>query len=205
MLDNLDDIEWSSLKHAHGVAADVPALLRSLASTEPKVREESIEELFGNIWHQGTVYAATAAAVPFLYELLAASDVEDKPSIAHLLASIADGSGFLEVHAAVEFGGVTWSKILSDKGRSLEDELAREATVVHSVRRAASAGLRHLLVYLGAAEPEIRRSVATALGNYPEHQAWSLPAIEVAVESEQDEEVQEALVESFARLTGHRA
>ncbi len=205
MLDNLEEVDWSSLKHAHGVAADVPGLLRSLASSEPKVREESIYELFGNIWHQGTVYPATAAAVPFLYALLTAPDVEDKPSIAHLLACIADGSGYLEVHAAIELGGVTWRKILSDQGRSLDDELAREAAEIQSVRRAASSGLRHLLPYLVDAENEIRRSIATALGNYLAHSGWSLPAIEAAVESEQDEEVVDALAESFTRLSGHRA
>ncbi len=205
MLDNLDEIDWSSLTHAHGEATDVPGLLRSLESTDPKVREESIEELFGNIWHQGTVYTATAAAVPFLYELLTARAVEDKPSIAHLLACIADGSGYLQVHAAVEIGGVTWGKTLSEKGRSLEDELAREAAGIQLVRRAASTGLRDLLPYLVAADAEIRRSIATAFGNYPEHRGWSLPAIEDAVASEQEEEVQEALVETFARLTGHCA
>ena len=205
MIDNLDDIDWGSLSHAHGEAADVPGLLRSLASTDPKVRQEPIYELFGNIWHQGTVYPATAAAVPFLYELLTAPDVEDKPSIAHLLACIADGSGYLEVHAEIEIGGVTWRKILSEKGMSLEDELAREADEIQSVRRAASAGLRQLLPYLIDADAEIRRSVATALGNYPEHMGWSLPAIEAAVESERDEEVVDALAGSFARLSGHRA
>ena len=127
MIDNHDECDWGWLSHAHGEAADVPWLLRSIASTDPKVRQEPIYELFGNIWHQGTVYPATAAAVPFLYELLTAPDVEDKPSIAHLLACIADGSDYLEVHAEIEIGGVTWRKILSEKGMSLEDELAREA------------------------------------------------------------------------------
>lgn len=72
MLEDLDGVDWASLEHAYGEAADVPDLLRALLSTDSEVREEAVYELFGNIWHQGTVYPASAAAVPFLYELLTA-------------------------------------------------------------------------------------------------------------------------------------
>ena len=40
--------------------------------------------------------AATAAAVPFLYELLAAPDVQDKSGIVSLLGCIATGEGILQ-------------------------------------------------------------------------------------------------------------
>jgi len=199
MLEGLDTVDWTSLRHAYGEAADVPGLLRALLSPDPKVRQEAIYELFGNIWHQGTVYPASAAAVPFLYELLTAPSVQDKSNIAHLLASIADGVGYLEVHAVGDFGEPTWRKILGEKGKTLEGELEREAAEINAVRRAASAGLRHLLPYLSDSEPEIRRSVAAALGNYPEHGDWAMPAIEAALATETDEEVREALAESKAR------
>jgi hypothetical protein len=120
------------------------------------VREAAIYELFGNIWHLGTVYPASAAAVPFLYELLTAPSAQDKSNIAHLLASIADGVGYLEVHAVGDAGEPTWRKILGEKGKTLEGELEREAAEINTVRRAASAGLRHVLPYLSHSEPEIR-------------------------------------------------
>ncbi|MFZ1324575.1 MAG: HEAT repeat domain-containing protein [Candidatus Contendobacter sp.] len=205
MLENLDHVDWSSLEHAYGEASDVPDLLRSLLATDSEVREEAIYELFGNIWHQGTVYPASAAAVPFLYELLTAPDVRDKPNIAHLLASIADGVGYLEVHAAHERGEANWRKILAESGKTLERELGRERAEIDAVHRAASAGLRHLLPYLNDSEPEIRRAVAAALGNYPEHAAWALPALETALRTEADEEVREALSESQIRQANHRA
>jgi len=201
MLEGLDTIDWESLKHAYGEATDVPSLLRALLSPDAKVREETIYGLFGNIWHQGTVYPATAAAVPFLYELIAAPDVQDKANIAHLLASIADGVGYLEVHAVGDFGESTWRKILAEDGKFLEAELAREAEEINSVRCAVSAGLRQLLPYLSDDEPEIRRSVAAALGNYPEHSAWSLPALEARLASEMIEEVRATIVKSKVRLT----
>ena len=200
MLDGLHAINWGVLRHAYGDASDVPELLQALLSADPVVRGEAIHELFGNIWHQGTVYSASAAAVPFLYELLAAPEARDKPMIACLLASIAGGGGYLEVHAVGDFGERSWRKILEEQGKSLEGELALEAAEIDAVRRAASAGLPHLLPYLRDDEAEVRRSVADALGNHPEHAAVSLPALELAAASEMDEEVREAVQESLARL-----
>jgi hypothetical protein len=162
-------------------------------------------ELFGNIWHQGTVYPATAAAIPFLFELLTTPEVLDKSNIAHLLACIADGVGYLEVHATDDFGEPTWRRILAKEGKTLEDELEREAIEIAAVRRAASVGLRDLLPYLSDAEAEVRVSVASALGNYPEHASWTLPAIDAALTSEPDEEVREALVQSKVGRTRRRS
>jgi hypothetical protein len=201
MLERLDNVHWASLTHAYGTATDVPSLLRSLLSPDGKKRERAVYDLFGNIWHQGTVYPATAAAVPFLYELLIAPDVPGKTDITQLLACIADGVGYLEVHAVGDFGEPTWRKILGEKGKTLEGELEREQAEIASVRRAASNGLPHLIPYLRDNEPEIRRLVAVAFGNYPEHAGVSLPALEAAESSESDEEVRAALQESKARLT----
>jgi hypothetical protein len=203
MLEQLEKVDWASLTHAYGEATDVPPLLRSLLSADAKERERSIYDLFGNIWHQGTVYPATAAAVPFLYELLIAPGVPGKTDIVQLLACIADGVGYLEVHAVGDPGKPTWRKILGEKGKTLEAELERERAEIASVRRAASTGLPHLTQYLRDSEPEIRRLVAVALGNYPEHASVSLPALEAAYSSESDEEVRAALQESKARLTKH--
>ncbi len=206
MLDGLTTIDWDTLSHAYGDADDVPGVLQSLLSTDVSECERSISELYGSIWHQGTVYAATAKAVPFLYELLTSPGVLCKSNIAHLLACIADGQGYLEVHAVGNVGESTWREILGKKGKSLEDELAREAAVIDSVRRAVSPGLPYLVPFLLESEPEIRRAVAAALGRYPEHSANSLPALKAAAASETDEEVCEALQQSLADLNiGNRS
>jgi hypothetical protein len=201
MLEGLDNVDWGSLTHAYGEATDVPPLLRSLLSSDPKERDRAVYDLFGNIWHQGTVYPATAAAVPFLYELLAAPDVPGKTDIAQLLACIADGVGYLEVHAVGDFGEPTWRKILGKDGKKLEDELVREHAEITSVRQAASKGLPQLIPYLKDNEPEMRRLVAVAVGNYPEHARLSLHSLAAAESSESDEEVLAAIKASAARLT----
>jgi hypothetical protein len=200
MLDGIDSVDWASLRHAYGSADDVPDLLRALASGDEDQRKNAVYELFGNIWHQGTVYPATAAAVPFLYELLSAPNVPAKSDIAGLLACIAAGSGYLEVHSVGDFGEKTWRKILSEKGKSLEDEVKREASETNSVRRAAAARLLDLLPYLRDPEPENRRVVAEAFGCYPEYKKRTLPELRKAATAETEEEVQEAIAESIERL-----
>ncbi|WP_152626413.1 hypothetical protein [Streptacidiphilus carbonis] len=62
----LDDVPWQALTHAYGSAEDVPELIRSLYLGDEEAADEAIYDLHGNIWHQGTVYQASAPAVPFL-------------------------------------------------------------------------------------------------------------------------------------------
>lgn len=81
MLEKLAEINWSEYRHAYGPADDVPDLLRALASPEASVREGAWWDLYGTIYHQGSVYSATVQAVPFLIELLSYPEVEDKHQI----------------------------------------------------------------------------------------------------------------------------
>ena len=69
MLEGLDAVPWHQLHHAYGRADDVPSLLRDVAIGSETVRERAIDQLFGCLDHQGTVYEASAFAVPFLAEI----------------------------------------------------------------------------------------------------------------------------------------
>ncbi|MFE2458044.1 HEAT repeat domain-containing protein [Streptomyces sp. NPDC059402] len=62
----LDAVPWKSLRHAYGPAEDVPELIRALYQDDETAAAEAMHELYGNIHHQGTVYPASAPAVPFL-------------------------------------------------------------------------------------------------------------------------------------------
>lgn len=68
MLETLDDIDWTSLSHAYGSAEDIPKQLRILAN-EPSQQENVLYGLYASIYHQGSIYDATAAAIPFLLEI----------------------------------------------------------------------------------------------------------------------------------------
>jgi len=107
-LDELDQVDWSRLEHAYGkgavslgavgdvslaVAGDVWMSLAALR-TDPSLAIS--DGLYSNICHQGTVYQATAYAVPFI-AAVAAGDVPDRirvPLVA-LLGDISIGGSYL--------------------------------------------------------------------------------------------------------------
>src|SRR3954469_13012574 len=151
MLEGLDAIDWSSLTQAHGPAADVPELLRSLLSEDPDVRLQAFADLTETIWHQGTVYPASAAAIPFLFELLTCPGVHEPGWAASLLGSIATGEGWLQYELRVD-GEQTLRKRLAGQGRSLEEAMEEERAALTAIHRDVAAGLEHLLPYLGDRE-----------------------------------------------------
>ncbi|MDW5326577.1 hypothetical protein [Plantactinospora sp. KLBMP9567] len=91
MLERLDDIDWERLGHAYGSAEDVPEQIRALRSPDAAIREKARWQLYGNIFHQGSRYEATAYAVPFLLELLADPATAEREELVGLLAAIAVG------------------------------------------------------------------------------------------------------------------
>ncbi len=63
MLD-LNSNRWVGLSHAYGCASDIPGLLTRLDSGD----ESSLDDLWGALCHQGSVYSASFAAVPNLVD-----------------------------------------------------------------------------------------------------------------------------------------
>lgn len=200
LLDGLDDIAWNSLVHAYGAAGDVPELLRALLADDDEKRRNAQEELFGNIWHQGTVYEATAYAVPFLRELLARPDLRDRDAVLRLFASIADGRGYLEVHARDPQDEAAWRHVFAERGTTLEAELARENQTVAAVRTEVAKGLRFLLECLQSTDSELRCTVASALEFHPAHSHEIIPASRAALEQESDHDARIALQKSLEAL-----
>src|SRR5260370_16330581 len=85
-------MRWHECTHAYGSASALPKDIRRLAWSEPQVREQALWELGGSIYHQGTIYAATAAALPFLLRLASDRRVPDRAKIWELLDAIAESS-----------------------------------------------------------------------------------------------------------------
>src|SRR5579862_1242153 len=92
MLEQHDRVDWSQLSHAYGQAADVPEMIRDLARSGPATREDVLEELWSSILHQGSLYTATTAAIPFLIELLNEPSVFAKNHVLDLLTGAADSA-----------------------------------------------------------------------------------------------------------------
>lgn len=178
MLAGLEDIDWASLGHAYGSAEGVPNLLRALASPNAEEQQEAIFELFGNIWHQGTVYEATAPAVPFLIELAGCPQVEDRGEILWLLASIARGNSYLDVHQFMD--GMQTESAKPD----FHEQLTKELRWVENANTAVEAGVPMYEALLGDDDPKVRSIAAFLLGVL--FAEPSLKKVESQLEVEQD-------------------
>jgi hypothetical protein len=134
-LDGLVRVDWYAVCDAYGPATDIPSLLRAAVSGDADHREFAYVLLHQTIWHQGNVYSATEAAIPFLYNLLETDGPHDKEVIAGLIACIADGQPpFLhcetDLNAAAE-----WRAILGKAGESLDAKIAEGHQVASAIRR----------------------------------------------------------------------
>lgn len=81
--------DWQKLSHAYGSAEDIPALLSRIVS-EPK------SELWNDLWsalcHQGSVYSASFAALPWLAGMAENEDREQAVSALNLAGAIMAGA-----------------------------------------------------------------------------------------------------------------
>jgi hypothetical protein len=144
------------------------------------------------------VYEASALAVPFLFELLASSATPERNWIAFLVASIADGKGYLKVHIGVD--DARWGKILAERGTTLEAEREREERIVRMVHAEVGRALQLLIPYLHDGQSEIRAAVARALGLHGERAAELLPVLTGAEARETAGDARDALRQSIAML-----
>lgn len=151
-LTDLYSIDWASLHHAIGPAGNIPELLLDLASPEAGVRDTAIGELYGNLCHQGTVYEASAYAVPFLIALLGADVASDKLQILVLLASLATGTSYHDVHS--------WNPAKEDR----QAVVAKELSWVAACKTAVAARTKIYEAFLLDRDHDIRAAAAYLLG-----------------------------------------
>ena len=201
-LDQLDAIPWSQISHAHGPASDVPNQIRALASPDAADRNAAFGELFGNIWHQGTVYEASIHALPFLIELLRNEVVPepDRASLAMLVACIITGRGYWEVHQSITLTN-PFTKRTASNPKDLSEKIAKERQVVAEIRHRGTDAVELLLPYLQSSHADIRRTVAESFAFYPARSEQLAPELRAALEIETDEDVRAAMVASIERLS----
>ncbi|MGI5191098.1 hypothetical protein ACQEVI_23360 [Promicromonospora sp. CA-289599] len=81
-----DGIDWESLEHNYGSAADVPHLLQRCTSTDADDVAEAISELDNALHHQGGwICSASSAALPFLLDLAVASATHHRAAFVYLV------------------------------------------------------------------------------------------------------------------------
>jgi hypothetical protein len=193
-LDRLDDVPWHSLSHAYGPADDVPELLRDLTSSDGKVRSDAMYTLYGNIWHQGTVYEATAYAVPFLLELLQDESIADRREILVLLVHLAYGHSYWDVHQHLAMFDQLYPGRKESAG--FKEEIDRELGWVAAAYRPVRDGLPIYLRLLEHPDSALREAAAYLLSCLFDQFAFDevVPALLARLERETDQGVRASLV-----------
>ncbi|MFD9498009.1 hypothetical protein [Streptomyces sp. NPDC060035] len=163
MLEGIDDTDWAALEHAYGPADDVPGLLRAAGSQDARVRDEALDELFSSLCHQGSVYSATAAAVPFISRL-ALDGPGDRLALLWLLHGAANGAGpeYRQVRRAVAAALPDLLGLAADE----EPDVRRAMVWIVTACEEASLPLIPLLRARLETETdaEVRADLVTALG-----------------------------------------
>ncbi|MEV6195141.1 HEAT repeat domain-containing protein [Streptomyces sp. NPDC051920] len=200
MFRGIDEVDWASLEHAYGSAADVPELLRGLASPLPHERETALDGMYGAVHHQGDVYDSTLASVPFLFALAGHAGLPDRGGIVELLASIGgpgDGDAFGETPRGGEDGAD------EDGGGPGTEDAGNDNRAM--ARAAVRSGAAVFLDLVTDCDPEVRRAVPSALVRFHGEPPRVLALLSERLRDEQEEGVRLALVEGlglFARLYG---
>jgi hypothetical protein len=153
VLESIDNVNWSKINHAYGPATDVPAQLRALAFGDEQERKRALHTLHGNIWHQHTIYEATAFAVPFLVELVQ-NQVPDQEEVLSLIALIATGSSYMSVHLI----------LLGKRTAEDEEQLQREQQWVKAAKSAVAAHSRFFFELMNTSNRKIRELCILILG-----------------------------------------
>ena len=199
MLEGLDKIEWDKLGHAYGPAEDVPDLIRDLASPDEGVRNDAWHALHGNIWHQGTVYEATAYAAPFFIELLEAPEVLAKHEILAYLARLSTGTSYKAVHSQSSL----YDKLYGEEMKTAkwQEELKNELSWVERVKFAVEAGRPLYLEFLKDPAVDVRDNAAYLLTKLNDTDDKSREQIQHRLEIEKNATVQVSLLLALGKLS----
>ena len=145
-LKGLAYVPWPEIQDATGSAAAIPALLTTVARGDAETAEGALAQLRRRICRYGFVVdEATAATVPFLWELVRLPQVTCRAEILRLLKSIADARQWETTAAA-------YPKLLRHPGNHVTWE--REA------RRAVRAQRGVLRDLLGERDGDVVRATA---------------------------------------------
>jgi hypothetical protein len=91
VFNNIDEVNWSELRQAHGDAGHVPEAIKGLIANDPKVQEASYWKLDNHIVLQGDLYQAAFYVIPFLIEILKSNIQSGRNYVYDLLFEIANG------------------------------------------------------------------------------------------------------------------
>lgn len=157
-LTGLGQVPWADIKDSTGSAAEIPLLLNKIAWGDAATARAALEEVRKRICQYGfVVEQATAATVPFLWELAQLPHVSCRAQIIQLLRSIADARQWESTAAA-------YPKLLNHR----ENHVTWERAARQAVRERRGA-LRHLMAEGDAEITRASTELARALGEWGSH------------------------------------
>ena len=154
----IERVPWSDISHAYGPAIDIPDLIGELTSADAAIRNEAWSELHGNLWHQGSIYEATAYAVPIFLELLNEPTVPGKHRILAYLALLFTGHSYWDVHQHLAIA----QDVVTQSG--FQTKLEKELQWIETTKEAVIAGRQIYLAALQSDTSETRIGAAYLLG-----------------------------------------
>ena len=88
MLDHINHIPWSTLKHAYGSASDIPDYMQGLLSLDPDEREWAQEHLIWGPFHQGSLFSSTPFVIKVLLQMVHDPATYEKPWILQYVSQV---------------------------------------------------------------------------------------------------------------------
>jgi hypothetical protein len=188
-LESLEGVDWASLTHAYGNAADLPDLLGRASSDDAREAERALYDLSGTIFHQGWTYSATTPAVPVLYELVAHPGTHHRPKILELLSDIA---------------GSVWDLEDDDEDDYDDPDLATLRAWARDARAAVEAGVPTLISLLDDGDPAVRAAAPFVLSDFPDHDPDLVPVLQEKAVAEDDPGAAASMVLAVGDICGDR-
>ncbi|GCE12280.1 hypothetical protein [Tengunoibacter tsumagoiensis] len=201
----LRQVPWATLRHAYGSAEDTPQHLLDLLSDEDEIRNGALDRLWASICHQGSVYEASCAAVPFLIEILQQVSGTVKASILALLAGVAH----TEWYAKRSQRGLTMNQDGASSYHewwSFESFLQKDGNIYHQpewlvkAHKLVGEGMPVYLTLLHTLDKEIVSSILDLLAGYREFQTELVPELIALYTRVNDYPLQCSILECLSAL-----
>src|SRR5258708_21404584 len=198
MLQQLSSIDWSELSHAYGPANEVPQLLSDLTSHDEPTRSRALGSLHTTIYHQGTVYQASAYAAPFFIELVQQEEVPRRDEILLLLAHLATGDAYHRQH-------MQFYDEERKQDPTFQQEMAAQMFWVEKTHEAVKDGIPIYVQLLKHQDVRIRMGASRVLGAFSREAAQLLPILFACLLHERDQRVLACLLYEVTALIARHA
>jgi hypothetical protein len=204
--EKLKQVPWQDLHHAYGTAQDTPTWLLALLSDQDEQREQALNKLWASICHQGSVYEASCAAVPFLIEMLAEVPDQRKPEILSLLDGLAHVSWYANKdQRSLAMNRSRRSKHTGYQWRSWGEFLVsgneyHDPQWMHQAHQLVGEGISSYLTLLQSPDKDVVRATLDLLAGFQEQNALLVPVIVLLAFEKTETAVQVAALHCLGAL-----